>query len=56
MNIDDGLMRRLGLDEKPRENEVIVPEKDEEAVINMTRQQRRAWARRQVKAQQRSKQ
>jgi len=38
-----------------RENEVIVPVAEEEKVVNMNRQQRRAWGRRQQKAKQGSK-
>ena len=50
MNVDDGYMRRL-TDQKPlRDNEVLVPEAEEEWVVNMNRQQRRAWARKQQRA------
>jgi len=62
MNVDDGYMRRLTIAELAQsredlierlrqQNEIEVPEKHEEAVVNMNRQQRRAWARRQRKAQ-----
>ena len=49
MNTDDGYMRHLTVDDPLRSNEVLVPEEHEEAVVNMSRQQRRAWARKQQK-------
>ena len=57
MNTDTGYLRRLdpavemeALKAQLREREILVAERDEEAVVNMNRQQRRAWARRQAKA------
>ena len=63
MNIDTGYLRSLEMSalkehrldmtafkEQLREREILVAKRDEEAVINMNRQQRRAWARRQAKA------
>lgn len=61
MNIDDATIRRLTPEESKEtvkarlealllaKQEVLVPEPEEEKVINMNRQQRRAWAREQVR-------
>jgi acyl-CoA hydrolase len=45
VNVDDGYMRMVAPDEPLRDREVAVPEDMEERLVNMTRQQRRAWAR-----------
>ena len=49
MNIDTGYMRKISPTEPLRLDEVLVPKEVEEQVVNMTRQQRRAWARKQLK-------
>lgn len=49
MNIDDGSMRKLSPELPLRDDEVFVPPEKEEALVNMTRQQRRAWARKERK-------
>ena len=51
----DGTMRKLSERAPLRNDEVYVPEDQEELVVNMTRQQRRAWARKQTKVNRSSK-
>lgn len=52
MQAEDGHIRRL-TDEAPlrRASEVVIPEADEERLLNASRQVRRAWARKQLRAQ-----
>lgn len=50
---NDGYMRKLTPENPLKFDEVFVPIEEEEKVINMTRQQRRVWARKQLKEQNR---
>ena len=51
MNIDDGYIRPPSTEHPIRPHEVPVPEEDFEKVINLSRADRRRWARAQRKAQ-----
>lgn len=51
----DGTMRKLTEYAPLRSDEIYVPEDQEELVVNMNRQQRRAWARRQAEVNRSSK-
>lgn len=60
MDVDTGYIRKVDsqleisrIKSLLREREMLIPRESEEQVINMTRQQRRAWARKQAKIQER---
>lgn len=53
MNRDDGYIRQLRPEEQLRQREIEIPSEDVEKVVNLTRADRRRWARQQKKAEKR---